>query len=76
MSRTTNIDEKNARARIAAGQVPVLDASYSFKSVFPDGTEVCHQVMSRIEDAHILKAPKCRGQKWIVPSQETAKGVP
>lgn len=73
MSRFEDLDEKAVHARMAAGQLPILDASYSLKSVFSDGTEVSHQVMSRIADSEILHAPKFRGQSWVRPMSTSSQ---
>lgn len=64
MSQTSPLDEKAVLARVALGDLPTLDASYSFKSIFSDGNEVSHQVMSRIVDNKILKSPERRGLLW------------
>lgn len=75
MSRHPDLDEKGVQARLASGQLPILDASYSFKSVFPDGAEVSHQVMSRIVHSGLLDAPKARGHAWERPLQQTAEST-
>lgn len=75
MSNHPDLDEKGVQARLATGQLPILDASYSFKSVFPDGAAVSHQVMSRIVHAGLLNVPKSRGQAWVSPDQQTAEST-
>lgn len=67
MNNHAGLDDKGVLERLAAGHLPVLDASYSFKSVYPDGTEVSHQVMSRIALSHDLQIPRARGVAWSLP---------
>lgn len=70
MNRHLDLDEKGVKARLADGQLPVLDSSYSFKSLFQDGAEASHQVMSRIVHAGLLDVPKSRGQAWTPADQK------
>ena len=69
MTQPSPLDEKAVIARIEQGDLPILDASYSLKSIFSDGQEVSHQVMSRISDSKLLQAPSRRGMFWTANAQ-------